>query len=166
LADTRRSSPHFKTTVLTALQFLKEHDPRRFARVQRYITWIVNCALELGAAAEYNYEIRTCSIDFQEPPAGSAPGFSAALYARTLVHEATHGLVKSRHIPYTPELRARIEGLCVAEENRFVCRVGRSQPELAKHLRRQFATLSWQPMWTASRWQRVLAVLKNFPRHE
>ena len=124
LADIRRRSPHFKATLLAALQLIRDHDPRRFARVQRHIAWIVNCDWELGLAAEYNYEIRTCTIDFKEPPPDCAEMISAGLYARRIIHEATHGVVLSRGIAYAPELRVRIEELCVTEENRFVHRVG------------------------------------------
>jgi hypothetical protein len=84
--------------------------------------------------------------------------------ARTLVHEATHGVVNSWRIPYTPELRARIEKLCVAEERRFLGRVGRLRPELselAAIMEREFDAPAWEKYWTAPRWQLALSALRH-----
>jgi len=36
-----------------------------------------------------------------------------------LVHESTHGMIESRHIPYLPKVKDRIESLCKDEERRF-----------------------------------------------
>ena len=164
LADFRRRGPHFQATILEALQFIRDHDPRRFARVQRHIGWIVNVGLELGKNAEYNAETRTCNIDFIEPEDDVDRIWSVWDSARTLVHEATHGVVISWEIPYTPELRARIEKLCVAEERRFLSRAGRSRPELselAAIMQREFDSAAWETCWTASRWQRGLSALRH-----
>jgi hypothetical protein len=163
LADVRKRNLLFRDTLLAALQFIQSHDPRRFARVKRHISWVVNCDLELGMAAEYNYDTRTCALDFQEPEPNSDRSVAVGTYARRLIHEATHGAVLERGIAYSPDLRARVEALCVAEENRFVCRVARSEPELADRLRREFDPSDWDTVWTASRWKRALAVLQQTP---
>ena len=164
LADVRRTNPHFKTTLLEALQFIRDYDPRRFARVQRHIGWIVNCGLEPNMNAEYNSETRTCSIDFMEPKEEVDRVWSAMHYPRTLIHEATHGALISRSIAYTPELRARIEKLCITEEKRFLRRVGRLRPDLSELLvsmEREFDSAAWEKSWTTSRWQRARSALQQ-----
>jgi hypothetical protein len=164
LADVRGKSQHFKITLLTALQLIRGCDARRFARIQRHISWVVNVGLELGKNAEYNAATRTCSIDFSEPEDDAAEVWSVWHCARTLVHEATHGVLISWGIPYTQELRARIEDLCVTEERRFLSRVGLLQPELAELttiMQREFDPAAWERVWTASRWQRALSALRR-----
>lgn len=167
LADVRQKSPHFKSVLLEALQFIRDYDPRRFIRVQRHIGWIVNCDLEPNQSAEYNSEIRTCNIDFIEPKDEVDRVWSALHYPRTLIHEATHGAISSRGIAYTPELRARIEKLCIAEERRFLRRVGRLRPDLSEQLvamEREFDSAAWEKSWTTSRWQRALFALQQLWR--
>ena len=149
LADLRRRSEHFRTTLLSALQLLRSTDPARFARVQREIKWIVNCTLACPGA-EYHSGIRTCRVDFEEPTSDSDPTFSAGWWARTLVHEATHGVIEAWGIPYESSLRSRIERLCVAEEQRFLRRLAATQPELADRLYREFCEAEWDFAWTAT----------------
>lgn len=161
LADVRRRSHHFETVMLEALRQIRDHDLRRFARVKRHIAWIVNTDLEFGGA-EYSYQTRTCSVDFQEPTPTCNHAETVALYARRLIHEATHGVVASRGIPYSPQLRARIEKLCVKEENRFLDKLGPQQPDAVRSLRREFDASLWHESWTATRWQRTLASLRQF----
>ncbi|MEI9997906.1 MAG: hypothetical protein WDO13_01405 [Verrucomicrobiota bacterium] len=45
------------------------------------------------------------------------------MYASLLVHEATHGLLKEKRIPYDDENWQRVEELCSLEEYRFLRRV-------------------------------------------
>ncbi len=84
LADVRRKGPHFQATLIEALQLIRDHDPRRFARIQRHIGWIVNVGLELYKNAEYNSETRTCNIDFIEPDDDADRIWSVWHNARTL----------------------------------------------------------------------------------
>jgi hypothetical protein len=169
LADWRQRSPHFQSTLMGSLQFIFDHDPRRFSRVQRHIDWIVNRGLELGKCGEYNAEIKTCSIDFQEPEPDDDPIWHVALNAMTVVHEATHGVLRSLGITYTEQNRVRIEEICVTEENRF-CRLvaarahARSQPQLVAlmdSLHHKFDSSEWEAYWNASRWQRAWSALKQ-----
>jgi hypothetical protein len=164
LADVRRKSPHFKNILLEALQLIRDYDPRRFARVQRHIGWIVNCRLELNKNAEYNCETRTCNIDFTEPKDEEDRVWSAMHYSRTLIHEATHAALISQGIAYTAELRARIEKLCITEEKRFLRRISRLRPDLSDLLvsmEREFESGAWEKSWTASRWQRAWSALQH-----
>ena len=149
LADLRERSDHFRTTLLAAIQLLRATDPRRFARVQREIAWIVNCTLPCPGA-EYDGEFRMCRVDFEEPTATSDSQFAIGWWACTLVHEATHGVVGRRGIIYAGDLRSRIERLCVREENRFLDRLSTTHPELAQELHRQYSAAEWEFAWRAT----------------
>jgi hypothetical protein len=174
IADLRETSPHFKNTILASLQLIKDYDPIRFTRARRHIQWIVNWQVEIGGGAEYCAPIRTCSIDFLEPdPTDAAEAWHhkwyAARHASAIVHEATHGSIRSRGIGYTPELRIRIEKLCVLEENRFVRRVAklaheRSHRELGlimECLETEFDAKAWDVAWNASKLERLRHIWKQ-----
>jgi len=82
-------------------------------------------------------------------------------YACVLVHEATHGVICSRGIPYSRELRSRIERLCVTEEQRFLIHLTITHPDLASGLYREFDASKWRASWNATRTERFLAVIKR-----
>jgi hypothetical protein len=111
--------------------------------------------------AQYRHSTRTCAIDFQE----SSPEFDAEYligwYACTLVHEATHGVIRSRGVLYTRELRARIEHLCVREEQRFVTRLTITRPTLADRLYQEFDASQWHSSWHASAGERFRAQMRR-----
>ena len=156
LADLRNSgsqTEHFRETILASLRLLQRTDPRRFARVQRHIVWITNCTLSRGGA-EYHHAVRSCFIDFQEPAPPFEPDYLIGWYACTLVHEATHGVVRSRGILYTPEFRERIERLCVCEEQRFLRRLAAIEPELAARIDLEFDASDWNWYWGATPFER------------
>ncbi len=167
LADVRGADSCFKSTLLEALQLIRDCDPRRFARVQRLIRWVMNFGLGQGKVADYNPETRTCTIDFLEPKDEVDRLWGSIHYPRTMIHEATHGAIFSRGIAYTAALRARIEGLCIAEENRFLRRVGAMRPEVAEvvaAMEREFDPAAWEGVWKATRWQRAWSVLRQLGR--
>lgn len=167
LADIQQKSPHFKTTLLASLQLIEDCDERRFRRIQRHIKWIVNIALGLDIGANYDFASQTCSIDFIEPrPEDIKPWykiFYAAEYAKVLIHEATHGLLISRGIPYNSEFRARVEEICVLEENRFIRRAAKRARDFSdedsimvmENLESEFNAAIWEPVWNASAWQNI-----------
>ena len=160
LADIRETSSHFRNTYLAALKLVRDHDPLRFARVQRHIQWIFNCHLPL-VMAEYDAGTRTCRVNFEEPPNEADLQLWIGFGACTLIHETTHAIVHAHGIRYVPELRARIERVCVTEENRFVAKLAHAQPELAAKLHREFNESEWHEVWKASRWQVFAALLKQ-----
>ena len=160
LADLKRKSGHFQETMESALALIRTADPRRFQRVKEHIKWIVNCTLE-QPGAEYHKEFKSVRIDFEEPEEESDRDFTAGFWARSLVHEATHGLLISRGMEYTDELRSRIERLCVKEENRFICRLASAQPDLARQLRREFNDQEWQFAWSATPKERIRSLFRR-----
>jgi hypothetical protein len=160
LADLRGRSPHFREILLAALRLLHVSDSRRFRRVQVYIRYIVN--LTLGhPGAQYDYKTRTCRIDFEEPNGNADHDFYIGFHACNLVHEATHGEIEARGIPYDGEFRCRIERLCVQEENRFVQRLRDAGFVAAERLGRDFDESDWDFSWNASRKDRVVALFKR-----
>ena len=165
LSDLRRRSEHFRTTLLAALRLLHTTDPRRFARVQREIGWIVNCTLACPGA-EYDGEFRVCRVEFEEPVAASDPKFSIGWWARTLVHEATHGAIARRGIVYSADLRSRIERLCVTEEHRFLDRLSDTHPELADDLYREYSAAQWEFAWHATPRQLVSSLFSRLRNDE
>ena len=149
----RHQTPHFRDTILSSLQLLQRADPRRFRRVQQHIAWITNCTLP-RAGAEYAHAIRTCYLEFQEPNGEFDIPYLIGWYACVLVHEATHGVIRSRGILYSPALRERIEQLCVREEQRFVRRLSAIDPELAARLPHDFDPRDWNWYWYATPFER------------
>ena len=161
VGNRRAQTPHFLEILLAALRLLKDADSQRFARVRRRISWIVNCTLGVQGAAEYQHAARACAIDFQEPTPVFDPEFLVGWYACTLVHEATHGEIRSRGVLYTVKLRSRIERLCVEEEQRFILSLTITRPELASRLYREFDAAEWKQFWAATAGEKFRAQLRR-----
>jgi hypothetical protein len=158
ISDFRRRSAHFPTTLIAAQRLVKETDPHRYSRVTRHIRWIVNRTLD-SPRAQYDRGTQTCTFEFEEPQSPPDYPYWIAWHASALVHEATHGLVEAHGIRYTEALRARIERLCVTEQNRFLCRLAMSQPEMAKKLHREFDESKWHAYWKTTPKRRFLKEL-------
>ncbi len=164
LADPRNPSnrtPHFREVILAALRLLKQTDPYRYARVRRRLSWIVYTRLNPHTAAEYQHGTRTCAIDVRELSSAEDLEFLVGWNALVLVHEATHGGIRSRGIQYTPEHRLRIEQLCVKEEQAFVRRLASKKPDLASRLSYEFDASLWEWSWNTGRWEGLLADLRR-----
>ena len=162
LADTQDSSL-FRRNVLSALQLIKDLDSRRFRRLQRNITWIVNCPLPHGGG-QYHYPTRTCRLDIEKATPELDPEYAAAAIASTLIHEATHGALRARGIGYSAQLRSRVERCCVKEQNRFIARLSSSRPDIAEFYHREFTESRWHRSWTATRLQSLLDLVRRLSR--
>jgi hypothetical protein len=162
LADTQ-DSMRFRSAVPAALQLIKDLDSRRYRRLQRYIKWIVNCPLPYGGG-QYNYSTRTCRLDFEKTANEADPEYTAAATASTLVHEATHGVLRARAIGYSGQLRSRVERCCVREQNRFLGRLSSSRPDIAKFLHREFSESHWHRYWTATHIQSFFDLVRRLRR--
>ncbi len=147
IVDLRARGDSFLPTVQRALQLVREHDPRRYARIVRHIKWIVN-QVTAGKDIEYNERIRLCGVEFSEIP-GLENDVLAAAYACFLVHEATHGVIASRGIKYSPQNRTRIEHLCTTEHNRFAALLATAEPARypLELLRWDFDADQWKEAW-------------------
>ena len=162
LSDTQESAL-FRSAVPSALQLIKQLDSRRFRRLQRYISWIVNCPLPYRGW-QYHYPTRTCRLDIEKATPEPDPDYAAAAIASTLIHEATHGALRARGIGYSAQLRSRVEHCCVREQNRFLARLASSRPDIAKFYHREFVESCWHRSWTATRLQSLFDVIRRLRR--
>jgi tetratricopeptide (TPR) repeat protein len=105
-----------------AMALIKSLDARRYSRICRHFDYIVNTDLVLGGS--FNQRLKICNVDFKKYVASAHPQGNIRAYARLLVHEATHGLIFEKGIPYDKETRERVERLCHREEYRFALLFG------------------------------------------
>jgi hypothetical protein len=115
----REIDPLFVPKTKEALDFLKATDARRFRRVQQFIKAIV---FSHRGGASYNAVLQKCNVGFAHFHFEQDEPHKVPWYATTLVHEATHGALHAREIPYNRRTRMRCERLCTMEEWRFVQR--------------------------------------------
>lgn len=161
ISDILQKRTRFGDCILASLELVKSCDPSRYHRIQRRLSWIVNCPLEKVWMAQYRHGFRACEIDFDERDYVANLELHVAWCASTLVHEATHGAIDARGIRYTPEMRSRIEQLCVAEEHRFLDHLAVSQPEMAQDLRSDFSESDWHWSWNAGRTAKLFRTLRR-----
>ena len=99
-------------------------------------------------------------VDFAQLLLPEQEDLSLRLYAMTLVHEATHGYLHARFIPYTKRTRSRVERICENEENHFVKQLG----DEWSHLHCTFLEDDYQRYWKASRLERFKKDWERFRR--
>jgi hypothetical protein len=116
------SESTFLQPTAEALGLIRQHDPRRYRRVCRYIKCIVNRPLITAGSFEWRRSM--CNVDYNKrfTPA-NPPQWNLRVYACLLVHEATHGLLRATRLPYNDKTWERTERLCSLEEYRFIRRV-------------------------------------------
>lgn len=139
-----------------ALDMIEQKDPRRFRRIQKELRYIAN--KELNMTGQYQHSIKCCFIDYGQYPFKTHPEWYLCLYAGLLVHEATHGMLYSKGIPYTRETREQIERICHREQ--FRCSV-RIKPEWRENLMEEFDPAGWHFSWYASRWAQLWVLLRR-----
>jgi hypothetical protein len=105
--------------VAAALRLINDHAPKHYARVQKFIPSILILGFH-NAGAVYISDLKLCDISAEFALSEST---GAEQMAMTLVHEATHGYLQSRGVPYAEDRRARIERICVQTEIGFAGRL-------------------------------------------
>ena len=160
LSDVRKKDPRFREALLAALKLLKDSDDRRFHRVQTRLAYILNCTLAHRGAAYLHY-VRTCAIDFSASAFDEDPDYYIGWYACTLVHEATHAVIRTRGISYLPQHRSRIERLCVVEEVRYLANLSRVRPDIAARIHCEFNETNWHAAWASTPTKNLLTVLRR-----
>jgi len=123
-----------------ALQLIADTDPRRYQRVKDHVDFIVN--IESAALATYNPG-NICKVDFGKYDFPNHPEWSHYMYAATLIHEATHGYLRSKKFRYVKRNRLRIERICRSEENHFLSRI---ESAWGDALRKPFNPRDWDPI--------------------
>ena len=162
IADIRGGAPAFLNTVVSALELIKLHDPRRFRRVERHVRWIANSTVSHGGQC-YCGQTQTCRIDFENEAVAKHGELATVLYAARIVHEATHGVVGTRleGVSGSIELRLRIERLCFSEERRFLQKLCICYPSVAPLLHTPFPESTYLQMWSRSKIQVIAALFRR-----
>jgi hypothetical protein len=121
LFDARSRGGCFKITIENSLLLIRQRDPRRYARVKRYISRIINLVTADGFTGRYDSSTRTVYLEFFEMPKRTDEE-RVAIYASVLVDRTTlHVLRRLRKRRMDcPENEIRRTRLYVAEHNRFL----------------------------------------------
>lgn len=98
-----------KAKVVAALRLIQNHSPKSYARIQKFIPNIVIFGAHAYTAV-YISELKLCDISRHYALSEKTGPSRLAL---TLAHEATHGYLASKGIPYEEHSRGRIERICV-----------------------------------------------------
>ncbi|HZW87470.1 MAG TPA: hypothetical protein VFF12_00200 [Myxococcaceae bacterium] len=148
--------------VREALQLVKEADPLRWRRLQRYMPLMV----ETYGGSAFNDFFGTAFIDVD--------GHKSWRLAGAIVHELTHAYLHGRwQVPYRGEIKERHERVCLKEElrlyRRFITAFDSDEAEGKAWLewverRHQRALVSrW---WERSRWELFRRSLRAFRERE
>ncbi len=141
-----------------ALDLIRNHDPRRFARVQLYIDCIVNS--EIYSSGQY-CPGNVCKVDFGRLDFARQPDWSLYMYAATIIHEATHGYLRARGFKRTKHNWQRIEHICRDEENRFLSRIN---SPWGSQLQKPFDANAWNFGSRFTRARKVLSRMRQEKR--
>lgn len=159
ISEMKEPNEDFPYVIVAALELLRTTDPRRFKRVTHHLDWIINQYLPFETTAQYQHWARACIIDFEKSWPERDLEFSAGYHATILIHEATHGYLKSRGIPYNESNRERVEALCVKEQNRWAASL--IDQELGADLHEEFEPKNWEIIWNAKPRTRFFSLMKR-----
>jgi len=149
--DGEDPTPYF-AKVMSALEIIARHQPKRLDRIRRDLRYIL---IFKQPGATYWDDLRACTLSAQ-----FVASKDTEVIALSVVHEATHARISSRGIPYDPAHQARIERVCVHEEVSLV-RLLANGSERAAQLISHLDT----PWWTAEqvRDRKIRALEMNAP---
>ncbi len=147
LSDPRVDRAHYLSLIQAALDLLHEVDPRRLRVLRRSVKHIL---VWPGSYTAYD------TWGGIHLAAGHVPGVPAPILASALVHEATHLRIAKRGIPYNPDLRSRIEALCVQEQAAFLRKVPGQDPKWANQVEAGLKEPWWSEADRRARVQRSL----------
>jgi tetratricopeptide (TPR) repeat protein len=120
LTISQPSKDRFLDLTRQAMALIKSLDPRRYRRVCRCLRYIANTVLL--SRGQYGRTLRICRVDFSRHFNSPYSQRNVRDYAGVLIHEATHGLLFDRGVPYNRQTRERVERLCHLEAYRFARR--------------------------------------------
>jgi hypothetical protein len=125
LNDSRDSGSCFKTTIANSLRLIQQHDPRRYARIRRYVSRIINVITPAGFTGRYNLRTWTIQLEFREMLKLTDED-RAAIYASVLIDSTTLGVLRRawKRKPLIDHSRIenqiRTTRIYVNEHNRFL----------------------------------------------
>ncbi len=143
----------FCSRAVRALELIKEHDTKRYRRVQRHLAYILNCRILMSG--EYSHSLRSCDVNFSLFGFEGDEEWGVFALACTIIHEATHGVICARNIPYNKAFRLRVERVCHQEEVRFARRV------MPEYDFREFDESEYQAYMQTSRWRHAVESIRN-----
>jgi tetratricopeptide (TPR) repeat protein len=117
LTPAQPSKDAFLELTREAMALIKSLDTRRYRRVCRHLRYIENTALL--SKGQYGRKLKVCRVDYAKNFNSPQPQRNIRDYAGTIIHEATHGLLLEKGIPYDKATRERVERLCHLESYRF-----------------------------------------------
>jgi hypothetical protein len=135
--------------IEAALDLIEHYDPSRWRSVRA----VFNSIFVLGNRSilgRCHHRLRMCEISESFVVSKDA---SPERIASVIVHEAMHAHLLNRGVPYTSELRARIERLCTTAEIAFLKRVP-TGGEVLKVLRRRMS-------WPDELWSEQVAIRRQ-----
>ncbi|WP_155904914.1 hypothetical protein [Methylopila sp. M107] len=103
--------------VRNALQLIKAHDPRRYARSIKDLegVWV---RLLTGPAGQFDYTNYFCELDERFVDRASSENIASAV-----IHEAAHARLWRRGVRYDEDIRQRVEAICVRQQQAFASRL-------------------------------------------
>ncbi len=139
--------------IIQAIDLIKNHDARRFHRIQKRLQYIVNRICT--GRGEYRHELRACIVDLTQFEFEVNEDHYLVQLACTLIHEATHGEIDAHNILYSKRNALRIERICDQEERRFLARIGNDVGN------DKFDGAWWEDYWKSSEWQHKMKLFKR-----
>jgi len=148
--------------VRKALELVREGDPLRWRRLQRYMPLLV----ETYGCSSYNDLLGTAFIDVAR--------YNSWRLAGSIIHELTHAYLHGRwQVPYRGELKRRHELVCLKEELRlyrrfiagFNCDESEGREWLAsiERIHQRGVESRW---WERSRWEVARRAWRAFKDRE
>ncbi len=98
--------------IVDALGLLKRNDPAAFGRVRRDLTGGIKVDTHLQNRAQFNSRSFACELEW----AMLTGDIETEEIALTIVHEAAHARLWRFGVPYTEDIRSRIEAICMRRE--------------------------------------------------
>jgi tetratricopeptide (TPR) repeat protein len=157
LTPAQPSKDAFLLLTRQAMALIKSLDARRYRRVCRYLHYIANTALL--SRGQYGRALKICRVDYDKNFNSKQAQTNVREYAGTLIHEATHGLLYDKGIPYEKETRERVERLCHLETYRFALRF---EPGYADLFHGPYNPEWHRRSWESSMQFRRVALWKRF----
>lgn len=147
------------------LLLIEAVDPRRYRRIQRVVRSIENRSIH--RSGQYTVKDRAVEINFAlfdtdwSDPASSDYEWYLASYAALLIHEATHGELIYRGVPYTRTTRGFSERICVTESQRFAARLRSERFDFARDLVDEYKPEDWHDVWNQTFRQSIKADMER-----